>query len=73
MCLAVPAKVIKKKGTEAEVEIGGVRREANLSFTPEAKVGEYVLLHAGFAMEVLDAREARERLELLKQILESES
>jgi hydrogenase expression/formation protein HypC len=71
MCLGLPVKIVKKKGTAAEVEIEGIRRQVNLLFTPEAKVGDYVLLHAGFAIQVLDDAEARESLELLKQLIES--
>jgi hydrogenase expression/formation protein HypC len=72
MCLGLPVKIVKKEGTAAEVEIEGVRRQANLLFTPEAKVGDYVLLHAGFAIQILDETEARESLELIKQLIESD-
>lgn len=68
MCLGIPVKVIKKKGLNAEVEIDGVKRAANLTLRPETKVGDYVLLHAGFAIEILDTREAEERLQLLRRM-----
>jgi hydrogenase expression/formation protein HypC len=68
MCLGIPVKVIKKTGQSAEVEVDGVKRQANLSLRPEVKVGDYVLLHAGFVIEVLDRKEAAIRLKLLRQM-----
>ena len=70
MCLAIPALVKSINGYEAEVEIGGVRRQASLKLTPEAKVGDYVLLHAGYAISVIAAEEAEETLKLLRQLSE---
>ena len=68
MCLAIPAliKVIEDK--EAEVEIGGITRRISLWLTPEAKVGDYVLLHTGYAINILDQEEAGETLRLLREI-----
>jgi hydrogenase expression/formation protein HypC len=68
MCLAVPAKIISMDGTNAEIDIDGVRRRISLYLTPEAKLGDYVLLHAGFAIKVLDIQEAQETLNLLRQM-----
>jgi hydrogenase expression/formation protein HypC len=68
MCVAVPALVISLKGTEAEVDIEGVRRKTSVYLTPEAKVGDYVLMHAGFAIRVIDLKEAQETIALLKEI-----
>jgi len=72
MCIAIPARVISVDGTAAEVDVGGVRRAASLSLTPEAKVGDYVLLHAGYAISVIDEREAEETLNLLRQMVASQ-
>jgi hydrogenase expression/formation protein HypC len=66
MCLAIPALVKSIDGFEAEVELGGVTRRASLMLTPEAKVGDYVLLHAGYAINVLDQAEADETLKVLQ-------
>ena len=71
MCLAIPAKVKSIDGVEAEVEVGGVSRKASIVLTPEAKVGDYVLLHTGYAINVIDPAEAEETLKLLKQISEA--
>ena len=60
MCLAVPAKIIAIEDCLATVEVRGVRRPASLMLLPEAKVGEYVLVHAGFAMEIVTAEDAAE-------------
>ena len=65
MCLAVPAKVVEIKDQLASVELNGVRRAASLMLLPEAKLGDYVLVHAGFAMQIVDHEEA-ERIEALR-------
>ena len=68
MCLAVPVKVVSINGNEAEVEIGGVRRRVSIVLTPEARVGDYVLLHTGYAINVIDEAEARETLKILEEM-----
>ena len=72
MCLGVPGKIVEKyeKGglQMAKVDFGGVFREACLTYVPEANVGEYCIIHVGFAISVLSESEALETLELLKQI-----
>ena len=69
MCLAVPVQVISINGTEAEVEIGGVRRQVSIMLTPEAKIGDYVLLHTGYAINVIDEAEAQETLNTLAEMI----
>ncbi len=73
MCLAIPARVKSIEGLEAEVEIGGVSRKASIMLTPEAKVGDYVLLHTGYAINVIDEVEAEETLRLFEEIAEAEA
>ncbi len=78
MCLAVPGVVIEIEGGEPDfrrgsVDFSGVRREVSLAFTPEAKLGDYVLVHAGFALTVIDAQEARITLEELRRLGEAAS
>jgi hydrogenase expression/formation protein HypC len=69
MCLAIPAKVIEIHGDTAKVDFGaGTMRDVNVSLV-EAKVGEYVIVHAGYAIEVLDQKEAEETLSLWNEIL----
>lgn len=68
MCLAVPVKIVAIDGDEAETEIAGVRRRVSIALTPEAKVGDYVLLHTGYAIGVVDEAEAEETLRLLEEI-----
>jgi hydrogenase expression/formation protein HypC len=68
VCLAVPTRILEVEGQEAEAEIGGVRRRISVALTPEVRPGEYVLVHAGFAISVLDEEEARESLELFKEL-----
>ena len=68
MCLAVPVKIVSIDGAEAETEIAGVRRRVSIALTPEAKLGDYVLLHTGYAIGVIDEAEAEETLKLLEEI-----
>jgi len=72
MCLAVPAKVLEVKGDLAKVDFGqGIVREVNVMLV-EAKVGEYVLVHAGYAIQVIDREAAEETLRLWDEILKFE-
>ncbi|MBC8275647.1 MAG: HypC/HybG/HupF family hydrogenase formation chaperone [Chloroflexi bacterium] len=68
MCLAVPVQVVSIDGNEAEVEIGGVKRRVSIILTPEARVGDYVLLHTGYAINVIDEAEAQETLKILEEM-----
>lgn len=70
MCLAIPALIKSIEDKEAEVEIGGISRRISLWLTPEAKVGDYVLLHSGYAINILDQEQAEETLKLLEEIAE---
>jgi hydrogenase expression/formation protein HypC len=72
MCLAIPAKVINKKENLAYVDFGeGVLREVDVSLV-DAKVGDYVLVHAGYAIQVLDEQEALETLRVWNEVLQTE-
>ena len=73
MCLAIPALVKSIDGLEAEVEIGGISRRASIMLTPEARVGDYVLLHTGYAINIVDDDEARSTLDMFREIAEQES
>ena len=70
MCLAIPALIKSIEDKEAEAEIGGITRRISLWLTPEARVGDYVLVHTGYAINILDQEEAAETLTLLRQIAE---
>jgi len=70
MCLAIPALIKSIDGHQAEVDIDGVTRQASLQLTPEARVGDYVLLHTGYAINVIDPVEAEATLKLLKELSE---
>jgi hydrogenase expression/formation protein HypC len=72
MCLAVPGKVVEVTG-EGELRMGkvdfaGVQRQASLAFVPEARLGDYVLVHVGFAISRIDEQQAMETLEALREI-----
>jgi len=71
VCLAVPLCVTSIDGSTAEVELGGVSLQISLLLTPEARVGDYVLVHTGFAIGVLDEEEAQETLALLAELEEA--
>ena len=68
MCLAFPAKVLEIDGDLATVERSGVKRSASLMLLPEAKVGDYVLVHAGFAMQVVNEQEVKIRDALVAEM-----
>ena len=68
MCLAFPAKVIEIKDNLAKVELSGVTRDVSLMLLPEAKLGDYVLVHAGFAMQVVQKQEVDEMLALFDEM-----
>ena len=68
MCLAIPTIIKSIDGQMAEVEIGGVRRKISLALTPEAKVGDYVIVHTGFAISLLDEQEAQETLRIFAEM-----
>jgi hydrogenase expression/formation protein HypC len=78
MCLAVPGKIIEISNDDSvlmktgKVSFGGILKEVNLAYVPEAVVGEYVIVHAGFAISTLDEKEAMQVFEYLKQIGELE-
>ena len=68
MCLAIPARVVERDGDLAKVDFGGVVKEANVSLV-DAKVGDYVIVHAGFAIQRLDEGDAKETLALFDEIM----
>jgi hydrogenase expression/formation protein HypC len=76
MCLGVPGKIVEineKNGLQmAKVDFGGIFREACLEYVPEAQIGDYCIIHVGFAISLLSESEAMETLDLLKQIADIE-
>ncbi|MCD6164552.1 MAG: HypC/HybG/HupF family hydrogenase formation chaperone [Candidatus Odinarchaeota archaeon] len=71
MCLAVPAKILEIKGDKGIVDFGGIRREVSLSLIDNIKVGDYVLIHVGFAIQKLERKEAEEILKLWREVSEA--
>lgn len=71
MCLAIPAEIISMDGDMAKVSIGGTIVNASLQLIEDPKVGEYVLLHSGFAIEKVSKEEAAETMRLLKELDDS--
>jgi len=71
MCLAVPAKVLRKDNGIARVDFGGVERDVCVDLIPEVEEGDYVLVHAGFAIQRLDAEEAGEVIALIREALDA--
>ena len=68
MCLAIPALIKSIDGKQGTAEIGGTRRDVSLWLTPDAKVGDYVLLHAGYAISIIDSEQANETLSILGEM-----
>jgi len=69
MCLALPGKIVSVDGDTGDIDFGGVVKQANLSMV-DAKVGEWVVIHAGFAIEVMDEEEAAKTIRLWNEVLE---
>ncbi len=67
MCLALPAKLIEKNGELGVVELADNRYQVNLIMTPEAKIGDYLLIHAGYAIQIVDAQSAKETWDLIEE------
>jgi hydrogenase expression/formation protein HypC len=73
MCLAVPGKIISIEGGDpllrcGRIDFGGVVKQVNLAYVPEARIGNYVLVHVGFALNVIDEDEARQVFEYLREM-----
>ncbi len=68
MCLAIPMKIVKIDGETGLVKTGGLKRKANLSLIKSPKVGDYILMHAGFAIEKLKEDEAKKTITMLKNV-----
>lgn len=68
MCLSIPAEIRAIHGSTATVSVGGTTYKASLDLIDEAKVGDYVLLHTGFALQILDPQEAQEALQRLEEL-----
>ncbi|MBM3321900.1 HypC/HybG/HupF family hydrogenase formation chaperone [candidate division WOR-3 bacterium] len=68
MCLAIPLRVKSIQGDMAVGEVDGIERDVSIMMTPDAKVGDYVIVHAGFAIQILDQQEAEENLDILRQM-----
>ncbi len=68
MCIAVPMKVISRNDSIGIAEMSGVKKELSFMMLPEAKVGDYVIVHAGFAIQILNEEEAQKSLELFRQM-----
>lgn len=69
MCVAVPAKIVHITNNIAKVETAGVVKKVSIELVPEAGIGDYTLIHAGFAIQLVDEEDALERLDLIKEIL----
>ncbi|MBF0546622.1 MAG: HypC/HybG/HupF family hydrogenase formation chaperone [Candidatus Riflebacteria bacterium] len=73
MCLAIPGKIVSVSGNdylskEGKIDFGGTIKTISLSFVPEAKIGDYVIVHAGLALTLVDEKEALETIKLMKEI-----
>ena len=68
MCLGIPVKIKSIKGNAAVISAGGAQRTIGIELTPDVKVGDYVLLHAGFSIEIISEDDAKETLKLLDEM-----
>jgi hydrogenase expression/formation protein HypC len=67
MCLAIPSKIVKIENNVATIDVDGVRREASLLLIDDPKIGDYVIVHAGFAINKINEEQALESLKLMKE------
>lgn len=72
MCLSIPAKILSINGHKAKVSLGGATYNAALNLVDDVKIGDYVLLHSGFAIQVIDEKEAMETMRLLNEVIQKE-
>ncbi|MGH4123261.1 MAG: HypC/HybG/HupF family hydrogenase formation chaperone [Clostridium sp.] len=72
MCLAIPGKVLSLDGNRGIVEVGNMRREVYMHLVPSVDVNEYVLVHAGCAIQMIDEEEAKITLDIFKELIENE-
>jgi len=72
MCLGIPMRIVEKEGDQGIAEAGGVKREVSLHLVEGVEIGDYVIVHAGFAIQKLDEKEAEETLNLLREMLQAE-
>lgn len=68
MCLGIPLKIIKLQGNEAVGEMNGIERKIRIDLVPKVELGDYVMVHAGFAIEIINEEAAKETLEILKDM-----
>ena len=77
MCLAIPGKITeiyqKDSLRMAKIDFGGIVKEICLAYTPEAEVGDYAMIHVGFAISLMDEEEAQETLKLIRDVVEFEN
>ena len=71
MCVAIPLKITDKNDKDGICEMNGVRRHIRLDLVPKASVGDYVIVHAGFAIEILKEKQALENLEAIREVEEA--
>ena len=72
MCLAIPAKIISVDGTTAHCEMSGVTKDVDISLTPQAKAGDWVIVHVGFALQVIDPEKAAETLAAMQAVADAQ-
>lgn len=68
MCLAIPLRVVRIKDRAVVAEVGGIEREVNIMLLDKIEIGDYILVHAGFAIQKIDPAEAKKTLELIREI-----
>ncbi len=73
MCLAVPMELVERGELDGTASLRGVKRRISLMLSPDARVGDYVLVHAGYAISAVDAEEAQRTLEILDALVEAET
>jgi len=68
MCLGIPLKLVELNGAEAVGELNGIKRKIRIDLVKDVKIGDYVMVHAGFAIEIMKEEQAKEAIEILKEL-----
>ncbi|MDF2881779.1 MAG: HypC/HybG/HupF family hydrogenase formation chaperone [Clostridiaceae bacterium] len=71
MCLGIPLKIIQIDGKEAVGEINNISKKIRIDFVPQVKIGDFVMVHAGFALDLMEEEEAKETIDILNDVMEA--
>ena len=72
MCLAIPAQILEKEGNYAQANFDGIEKKVIIALVPQVEIGQYVIVHAGMAIEIIKEEEAKKTIELWRKMVEDD-